>query len=129
VSEKPVSSNRLKDKHKTVNSKQKTTRANDAQPDMSCLSECVQEVLREFIADRKERKKPMTNRAIEAMARKLAGMSDKDSERIAIVEQSIAAGWLGLFEVKDAKSKDNSPTGANRFMKLWEEEREKGQIE
>lgn len=54
----------------------------------------------EFIKMRKLIKAPLTNRALELLIRKLKSMSNSDSERIAILEQSIGNSWKGVFELK-----------------------------
>lgn len=50
----------------------------------------------DFVAHRREMKKPMTERAARAMADKLAGHPDPD----AVLRDSIANGWQGIFPEK-----------------------------
>ena len=66
----------------------------------------------DFIAMRKDIKKPMSDRAIELAISKLDKLSGGDTEvAIEIVNQSILNGWQGFYELKEKKSikpKDNA---------------------
>lgn len=54
----------------------------------------------DFIADRRERKKPMTSRALQLAIAKLAALRDAGHDPEAVLLQSIACGWSGLFPIK-----------------------------
>lgn len=54
----------------------------------------------EFIKMRKAIKAPMTSNALKLMLNKLNKLSDNDSTKIAIIEQSIMNSWKGIFELK-----------------------------
>lgn len=57
------------------------------------------EALEEFIAWRKEAKKPMTDRAIGMLKKKLANYSP-EIQAMAI-ERAVIAGWTGVFPEKE----------------------------
>jgi hypothetical protein len=61
----------------------------------------------DYVAMRKQIKKPMTNRAIELAIKKLNDLSGGDNDKaIQILEQSVMNSWQGLFELKnDTKTK------------------------
>lgn len=63
----------------------------------------LNEAFLSFIADRKERGKKMTTRAIDMAVKKIDELSAGDSSlAIQIINQSIANGWSGLFPYKAA---------------------------
>lgn len=57
-----------------------------------------------FIEFRKNIKKPMTDRAVELLIKKLDGMTDKTEEKIEILNQSIVNGWQGIFPLKGSEN-------------------------
>lgn len=65
----------------------------------------IRSALREFIKMRKLIKKPMTDHALELTIKKLNELAKNDNERIAILEQSIANSWQGLFPLEKGKAK------------------------
>lgn len=60
----------------------------------------LRNTLYEFIKMRKAIKAPMTSNALKLMLNKLNKLSDNDSTKIAIIEQSIMNSWKGIFELK-----------------------------
>lgn len=54
------------------------------------------EAWQEFVEHRRERRKPVTERAASMLLRRLASFSDP----VAAIEASIANGWTGVFEQK-----------------------------
>lgn len=72
----------------------------------------VQEAFREYIADRKERRDPMTSRAITLNVNKLLSLSSDPETQIAIIMQTIERRWNGLFEIKGDKPRAASRTRA-----------------
>lgn len=58
-----------------------------------------------YVEYRKKIKKPMTDRAVELMLKKLYGMSADVNEQIEILNQSIMNGWQGIFPLKEQKAK------------------------
>ena len=67
----------------------------------------------EFIKMRKAIKAPMTSNALKLMLNKLNKLSDNDSTKIAIIEQSIMNSWKGIFELKG----DNYSNKTRNFNK------------
>lgn len=71
-----------------------------------------EQAVEDFKAHRKAMKKPMTDRAIELLFKKLDDMAPGDDDRkVAILNQSIERGWLGVF---DLKADDYQPTHRHR---------------
>lgn len=57
--------------------------------------------IKEFIAYRKSRKKPMTDRAVTMLLDKLEALAPgDDAQKIAILEQSVFNSWTGVFALK-----------------------------
>ncbi len=70
----------------------------------------LQQPLRDFVADRVERKKAPTTRAVKGWITKLESMYPNSPKNQATsINQSIERGWLGLFEVNN-----NDKTSENR---------------
>ena len=62
----------------------------------------------DYVAHRKQLKKPMSDRAIELAIEKLNELSGGDNDlAIKIINQSIREGWQGLFELKGEKKTDS----------------------
>jgi hypothetical protein len=57
----------------------------------------------DFVEHRKEMKKPLTERAAKANIKKLFDLRSKGQDPRAVIDQTIAGGWTGLFEVKTGK--------------------------
>ncbi len=57
------------------------------------------EALSEFEEHRKKLKKPMTGRAKELLLSKLTKLARTEQEQIAILNQSIMNGWIGIFPI------------------------------
>jgi DNA-binding transcriptional regulator YhcF (GntR family) len=65
----------------------------------------LHEPLKDYIESRKKLRKPMTDRALELMLKKLNKLSEGNTQKaIEILEQSIANGWIGIFPLKDDKA-------------------------
>lgn len=56
----------------------------------------------EWVAHRKAIKRPLTGHAESLQLRTLAGLYAKGHDPVAIVETSIASGWVGLFPPRDS---------------------------
>ena len=70
--------------------------------------EALNKTFADYVAMRKELKKPMTERAISLAINKLNDLSNGDNDKaIKILEQSIMNSWQGLFELKESP-KNNS---------------------
>lgn len=88
-----------KDKNKNKKREEKTYSA-DAELNDAILA---------FIEYRKKIKKPMTDRAIDLLIKKLNEMDPFIPNQIEILNQSIVNGWNGIFPLKqENKSKDTS---------------------
>lgn len=72
----------------------------------------------EFVEHRKQIKAPMTELALKKMLNKLNDLSGGDTRKcIEILDQSIANGWKGIFQLDEKKTK----TG-NKFLDLLAKE-------
>ncbi len=58
----------------------------------------------EFIKMRKMMKKPLTDHALRLMFQKVDKLAKNEFEKIAIINQSIVRGWVGVFPLKDGNS-------------------------
>ncbi|PJI09512.1 MULTISPECIES: helix-turn-helix domain-containing protein [Clostridium] len=58
------------------------------------------ETLEDFLKMRKSIKKPLTNRGMELLLRKLDSLSENDNEKVEILNQSIFNSWQGIFPLK-----------------------------
>ena len=67
------------------------------------MNKLNQEAIEDWIAYRKEIKKPLKPMSIKGVTKKLLKHPYEVQE--AMVEQSITNGWQGLFEVKNATQK------------------------
>ena len=65
------------------------------------LSDEIEKAVRDFIAMRTMIKKPMTNKALELMLKKLLAMSDSEEIQKKILEQSIMNNWQGIYPLKE----------------------------
>ena len=66
----------------------------------------LHEPLKDYMECRKKLRKPMTDRAIELMLKKLSDLSAGDTYKaIKILEQSIENGWVGIFPLKEVEKK------------------------
>ena len=66
------------------------------------------DTLYEFIKFRKGIKKPMTTQAVKLMLNKLNKLSNNDSIKIEILNQSILNGWTGIFELKNGYNRNTT---------------------
>lgn len=71
--------------------------------------------IRDFLKMRKAIKKPMTDRALNIMLKKLNGFSNNTEIQIKILEQSIVNSWQGIFPLKENHIHNNirSSNGSN----------------
>ena len=72
----------------------------------------LNQIFLEFIADRKKRGKKMTDKAIELTVKKMKGFRS-DSSRIKAITESIANGWIGIFEPAEDSPKKKYDRTAN----------------
>lgn len=73
------------------------------------LSENMKNAINDFIEMRKKIRKPMTERAIQIMLKKLDGLAKDETTKIAILEQSTERGWLSVFPLKEDKPSQKQP--------------------
>ncbi len=73
--------------------------------DQYASDERLNQAILDYIAYRKDIKKPMSNRAIELMMKKLNELSTSTDDQIRILHQSIINGWQGIFPLKNKKKK------------------------
>ena len=59
-----------------------------------------------FIEMRKSIKKPMTDKAMDMMLKKLDSLANDDAGKIEVLNQSTMNCWQGIFPVKDQKNKN-----------------------
>lgn len=84
-------------KETKINNKQTSSVEEVAQTPAEILSEIASpEAAENFVAHRKEMRKPMTPRAARAMVTKLRGHPDP----AAVLNESVAQGWQGVFPEK-----------------------------
>ena len=65
----------------------------------------VDAALEEYKKFRKEMKRALTDRAMQLAVKKLENLAGDDADKkIAIIEQSIVNGWVGLFPLKEGQA-------------------------
>ena len=80
----------------------------------------LNETFLSFMADRKERGKKMTSRAISMAVKKIQELSNGDVQlAIKIINQSIVNGWSGLFPYKAAALLPSQETQSKSLYELW----------
>lgn len=78
----------------------------------------VDAALEEYKAFRKAMKRALTDRAMQLAVKKLETLAGNDADKkIAIIEQSIVNGWVGLFPLKEEQA---SKQDAGRYDDLIE---------
>lgn len=80
----------------------------------------VKKSLLDFIDMRKTIKKPLTNRALEMIIKKLNTLSSNEEEQVAIIDQSIMYNWQGLYPIQ--KDKQQQQGTGNIFRDIGIEE-------
>jgi DNA-binding transcriptional ArsR family regulator len=74
----------------------------------------------EFVEHRRETKKPLTERAARTNIRRLSELRSKGQDPRAVIDQTIAAGWTGLFEVNTGKRTPKAQTPVVDAPDLYE---------
>ena len=67
----------------------------------------LKQTIFDFIEMRNKIKKPMTDKAISLLLKKLSELATTDEEKILILEQSIANSWQGVFPLKQGQAQKN----------------------
>lgn len=65
----------------------------------------LKQALLEYIKMRKLMKKPLTDYALKRQLSTLDKLAKNDAEKVAVVDQSVTRGWLGLFPLKEEYKK------------------------
>ena len=93
------------------NVKRKETKENFVFPDS--FSEALVSKFKDFIENRRELKKPVTERAFKALVEKLTTLSSgNEAHAIQIINNSIESGWAGFFQLK-TQGKQNGQSQKN----------------
>lgn len=92
---------------KDKRSKEKQTKGNELNDvlDLFSINGELREAFNDFIKMRKEKKKPLTPRALKMVINRLLEMSESDITRLAILNQSILHNWDTVYELKDNNQK------------------------
>lgn len=98
----------------TDSDKREETRASAREPPPAGLDE---QAWNRWEAYRREIRKPIKPASVQAAQRKLAGFG---ADQAAVVEQSIAQGWTGLFELKVPNSNGSAPPRKTRYEQMQE---------
>ena len=80
--------------------------------------------LTDFKEMRIEKKKSMTDKAVDLLLKKLYKLSDDEDEQIEILNQSIINGWTGIYPLKNnytKPTKEDDDDYDNTFVDLREE--------
>lgn len=113
-----VTSNRpASDQQVTTNKNVKNIKnVKNERKDIYSVNPALNKAIIEMIENRKRLKKPMTQRAIELMIDRLDKMATNDTDKIAIINQSIERGWSGVFEIEQ-----DGRTPTTRYKGVTEE--------
>jgi hypothetical protein len=75
----------------------------------------LKQTILDFMEMRNKIKKPMTDKAVTLLLKKLNEMSKNDESKIAILEASITNSWQGIFELKgDNNGTDKQSNGQDK---------------
>jgi len=87
--------------------------------DINIIESEFQKKLRQFYDFRKQLKKPIIEASKESFKKKLLLLSNgSESTAIAILEQSIANGWQGIFELKTKNNGNNASERSQRTSEI-----------
>lgn len=88
------------DSDKSRRSVKKKETARSVLAEDKSISEEVRGKLKDFIVNREELKKPMTGLAMKRLIKKLYEITDTDTERTLVLDNSILYGWSGVYPLK-----------------------------
>ena len=112
-----IDNNNITDKIENKVSKKESKKSFDEIIAENFENEKVKTELIEFIKMRKQIKKPMTNRALEILIKKLKEMSNNDCDlMVKLLDQSIEHGWQTIYELKDNKTYQNPAEEKPKFI-------------
>ncbi len=67
---------------------------------LDAYNPAMKEALQHFVESRQKMRKPLTAYALELAIKKLNKLSSNEDEQIAIINQAVANGWQGFYELK-----------------------------
>lgn len=89
----------------------------------------VDAALEEYKKFRKQMRRPLTDRAMQLAVKKLDTLAGDDVEaKVAIIDQSIANGWIGLFPLKNDSQTGKQAVGRYDDLAEWASEHEEGDV-
>lgn len=89
----------------------------------------VDAALEEYKTFRKQIRRPLTNRAMQLAVKKLDSLAGNDVEaKVAIIDQSIANGWIGLFPLKNESQGGMQTSGRYDDLAEWASEHKEGEV-
>ncbi len=68
----------------------------------------LDEAISEFVAYRKEIKKPMTDRAITILLSKLEKVASSNEEKIECIENAILHNWMSVYPTRERRTNEQS---------------------
>lgn len=92
------------------------SRAKKKDLDLSFVAPEFVPIIQKWLDYKKERKNAYTQRGAESMYKKLIDLSGGNPQTAdAIVEQSVANNWQGLFELNNGNTTAIAPTGQHQY--------------
>lgn len=82
------------------------------------------ETLQDFLKMRKSQKKPMTDRALKTLLKKLDTLATSDKEKIERLEESICNCWLTVYPKKNFNNKQKSKEEQTEWHGVWDVEKD-----
>lgn len=82
--------------------------------------------LQSFDAMRRKSKKPLTDRARRLLLAELDKLAGDNQTKIALLDQSIMHGWLGVYPLKNSAQPIKPQGGGNPFLDMLREEERRG---
>lgn len=79
----------------------------------------LRETLSDFIKMRKAKKKPMTDRALNMLLKKLDELSQNEDEKIRILEESILHTWDTVYPLKTYNAQPQNPQNNDYDEEMW----------
>ena len=106
--EKPCTENMHEINTKEKNTNETKTKETNTKKIINAIADDrLRECVGEYVKSRRALKRPLTEHALELMLKKLDKMAQDNDTKIAILEQSIENGWIGIFPLKQNKTKDS----------------------
>ena len=117
---KPIKNRKKTDKKPIKNTNNNDNNDNNENNDNKYATDpLLNDAIIAFVDFRNKIKKPMTDKAIELMLKKLNRLSSNVSVQIEILNQSIVNGWSGIYELKETSAKKEPvPAWLNKGSKF-----------